>query len=315
MRVVAFAIVIAVAFIDVAMADTAAPWSVGVSDAKKTEANRLLEQGNALFLDKKFGDALVKYREAVAAWDHPAIRFNIVRCLIQLDRAVEAADNLKQALRYGAAPLEEAVYNEALAYEKLLAKQIGSVTIECKQRDVVISLDGQKLGACPMRQVHQLSPGKHQVLGTGTGLLARAIDVFVVGAETQDVGVSLATVPHGGGLTARSYGKAALYVGGGVLVAASGLGIYAWRSYRGQFPDHCTESPTGGAPLCDESGVSALDRSLRFGDVATIAGTVGAALAITGIVVLWRFPKPESTPTVTPTVTETGAGVAVFGTF
>lgn len=105
---------------------------MGVSETKKAEAGRLLEHGNALFLDKNYTAALAKYREAVAAWDHPAIRFNIVRCLIQLDRPVEAGENLQTTLRYGAAPLEDAVYTEALAYardpERVLSRSDYSAT-------------------------------------------------------------------------------------------------------------------------------------------------------------------------------------------
>jgi len=59
-----------------------------------------------------------------------------VRCLIQLDRAVEAAENLELALKYGAAPLEENVYAEAIAYQKLLANQVGEVAVKCEQPGV-----------------------------------------------------------------------------------------------------------------------------------------------------------------------------------
>ncbi len=89
------------------------PWADGVTDAQKAAARTRLDAGNARFLDKKYGEALEQYRQAVAIWDHPAIRFNMVRCLIQLERPVDAYDNLVLALTYGAAPLEEAVYLEA----------------------------------------------------------------------------------------------------------------------------------------------------------------------------------------------------------
>jgi hypothetical protein len=123
---------------------TPPPWSVGVSEAQKAQAGRLLERGNTLFLEKKYAEALTEYRAAVAAWDHPAIRFNIVRCLIQLDRPAEAAENLRSSLRYGPAPLEDAVYTEAIAYEKLLNKQVADLSIACKQRGVTVTLDGQR---------------------------------------------------------------------------------------------------------------------------------------------------------------------------
>ena len=291
-----------------------APWSVGVSEAKKAEANRLLEQGNTLFLEKKYSEALAKYRQAVGAWDHPAIRFNIVRCLIQLDRTVEAAENLQTTLKYGSAPLEDAVYTEALAYEKLLARQVGELTIACTQKGVEVTLDGQRIAACPARETRRLSPGKHQLLGTGGGLLPRAKEVVVIGGESQTVDVSLDAVPHGGGgVPARTYGKIALFTGGGLVVVAGGLGLWAWHSYHAQFPEHCVESMTGGAPLCDATGADRLDRSRLFGDLATVAAGVGAVAAIAGVVVLWRYPSAERRPVVT--ASPTSVGIAVGGTF
>lgn len=294
-----------------ARADTA-PWSAGVSEAKKAEANRLLERGNALFLDKKFADALVAYRQAIAAWDHPAIRFNIVRCLIQLDRPVEAAENLAIALRFGAAPLEASVYTEAIAYEKLLVKQVATVTIACTQPGVTITLDGQRVASCPATASQQLAPGRHQLLGTGDGLLARATDIVLAGGETRAVDVTLLPIPRSStGIGARTLGRVALYGGGGLLVVAGGLGVWAWRSYHAPFPDHCTESPDGGRPFCDPSGASDLDRARLVGNVATIVGGVGIAAAITGAIVLWRSPRAEHPVT----VTTSGTGVALGGSF
>src|SRR5258706_3322048 len=92
--------------------DATAPWSQGVSAEHKAAAKKLLEAGNVAFLERRYNEALDLYKRAVAEWDHPAIRFNIVRCLIQLDRPVDATENLEAALKYGATPLEDAVYAE-----------------------------------------------------------------------------------------------------------------------------------------------------------------------------------------------------------
>jgi Tfp pilus assembly protein PilF len=78
-----------------------APWSQGVSEEQKAKAKVLLDQGNALLIDKKYVEALDKYTEAVAQWDHPAIRFNMVRCQIQLGKNLEAYENLEKSLKYG----------------------------------------------------------------------------------------------------------------------------------------------------------------------------------------------------------------------
>src|SRR5215212_2355335 len=77
-----------------------APWSQGVSEDQKAKAKVALDQGNALLIDKKYVEALDKYTEAVGFWDHPAIRFNMVRCQIQLGKNLDAYENLEKALKY-----------------------------------------------------------------------------------------------------------------------------------------------------------------------------------------------------------------------
>lgn len=170
------------------------PWTAGVTAAQKAEAQHLLEAGNALFLERKYADALARYQQAVAAWDHPAIRFNIVRCLIQLDRPVEAADNLKRALAYGAAPLEDSVYAEALAYEKLLAAQVGELVVACTQPDVALTLDGAPLGTCPTTVTRRASPGVHQLVGTRAGFVPHTETIGVTGGRQVSARVELAPI-------------------------------------------------------------------------------------------------------------------------
>ena len=62
--------------------DAEKPWARGVSKERRAKAQALLERGNTAFLANRFKEALELYEEAVAAWDHPAIRFNAVRALV-----------------------------------------------------------------------------------------------------------------------------------------------------------------------------------------------------------------------------------------
>ena len=108
-----------------ARADTPEPpWSRGVTAEAKTAAQKLLAQGNELFLANKYKEALVQYEAAIAKWDHPAIRFNMVRAQVALDRPIEAYDNLQRALAFGAGPLEDSVFQEAQNYQRLLVRQV-----------------------------------------------------------------------------------------------------------------------------------------------------------------------------------------------
>lgn len=186
--VLGFVVVVLVAFGGVAGAQ---PWAQGVTDAQRAEAQKRLEEGNTLFLAQKYKGALEKYQAAVASWDHPAIRFNIVRCLIQLDRPVEASDNLQLALKYGADPLEAEVYSEALSYQKLLANQIADVEIGCAEAGAKVTLDGQALMTCPGKEKRRVVPGQHGIVATKEGFLPKQIEIVVVGGKLETVDVKL----------------------------------------------------------------------------------------------------------------------------
>ena len=168
-----------------------------MSATKKADAKALRAAGNALFLEHKYAEVLESYKQAIAEWDHPAIRFNIVRCLIQLDRAVEASENLDAALKYGATPLEDTVYAEAIAYQKLLANQTGELEVSCEQRGAVITLDGQPLAACPSHETRRIATGRHQLVGALTGFLTKTQDVVVVVVGSSHERAQVVLLPLG----------------------------------------------------------------------------------------------------------------------
>ena len=178
-------------------------WASGVSDARKQRARTLLDAGNALFVDNNYAEALATYRDALVAWDHPAIRFNVVRCLILLERPLEAWDNLELALRYGAEPLEPAVYEEAVSFRKQLAKQIGRIEITCEQVGVKLVLDGAPLATCPAREARRLLPGPHAVVGSLAGYLTKSLEVIVVGGDRATAEISLVRLSDAARVTRR----------------------------------------------------------------------------------------------------------------
>jgi hypothetical protein len=161
------------------------PWTVGVSAEQKSAARSLLDAGNELFLARKYGEALESYRSAVKTWNHPAIRFNIVRCLVQLEKPLEAYTELELALAYGAAPFDESIYSEALGYQKLLAGQIGELEVSCKQDGLTLTLDGQALPACPGTHKRRVLPGQHQIVGTKSGFVTKTVELVVLGSKHE----------------------------------------------------------------------------------------------------------------------------------
>ena len=297
------------------------PWAIGVTDAKKAEAKTFLDAGNALFLDKKYAEALEQYKSAVAAWDHPAIRFNIVRCLIQLDRPVDASDNLKLALKYGADPLEEAVYTEALSYEKLLANQIGDLRVECQQPGVKVTLDGQPLATCPAKEMRRVVPGPHQVVATKAGLMTRTVEVVVLGGRSQDVPVNLETLARGARIEHRwstwipwvVFGSGFAIAGVGAVVdlnAVANMDSYDRTIAQNCSMMACLETDPKIAGVRDLKSKAELRSAIGISVMV-----VGAATVATGAVMLYlnrgRTVYPESIEKLTPTVTPMPGGAAL----
>jgi tetratricopeptide (TPR) repeat protein len=287
-----------------AVADDAQPWAVGVTDDQKARARVLLDQGNALFVDNKFPEALRAYGDAIEFWDHPAIRFNMVRALIQLDRHLEASRNLEKALAYGAAPLEDAVYKEAIAYRKLLADRIGTLEIECTQRDVAITVDGKDFVTCPTKQAIRVEPGNHFVVGTKAGLLTNTTKVTVFGGKTEHLKLTLDPLGANAKVVHRwpSYVPWVAFGAGAALIGAGGLlqlnASQQIETYNTKIDATCT---LGCAPGEVDPAVDDIRKSAeRKGVIAASLIVAGGAGIVTGAVLMYlnrgRTVYPEIAP-------------------
>src|SRR5262249_53600786 len=138
------------------------PWSVGVSPEQQTEALRLLDAGNALFGQHLYAQALASYRQAVATWDHPRIRFNMAVALIELDQPLAAYKEIEGSLRFGAAPFEAGFHEQALTYRKLLLGQLAQLRVICREPDAQVVLDGESWFAGPRGLTRVLTAGRDQ---------------------------------------------------------------------------------------------------------------------------------------------------------
>jgi len=147
------------------------PWAAGVAKSDQDAALELYIAGNREFAESRFAQALTMYKQALQHWDHPGIRFNAAVCLINLDQPLEARENLERSLAYGEPPLGAAAYAQGLTYRKLLAAQLGRLTITCQQPGTQVSLDGKVVFTGPGSIEQIVLPGEHQVVATKPGLL------------------------------------------------------------------------------------------------------------------------------------------------
>lgn len=306
-----------------ATADDAQPWATGVSEERKAAAQKLLEAGNLQFVEKKYTEALARYTEAISQWDHPAIRFNVVRCLIQLERYVEADENLQKALKYGAAPLEDNVYREAQSYQKLLGQQVVQLDIACKQAGVKLTLDGEALGACPTTVSRRVRAGRHQVVGVKQGFMTKTDDLVLVGGEQKAVDVALIPLERAARIEHRwpTWVPWVVFVGGLTVGGIGGLVQLKASSDMKSFDRDVANNCDNG---CTEEELDPDTRDRR--DLANLESTigisvisVGAAAAVTGGVLLYlnrgRTVYPNERRQVGIVPTAGGAAVTFGGRF
>lgn len=152
-------------------AGNARSWAEGVSESEQAVAFEFYSAGNREFVEMRYSQALAKYREAIRHWDHPAIRFNMAICLINLDQIVEARDNLERSLAHGVAALGADAHAQALTQRMLLDGKLARLTLDCPEPDEEVMIDGKLVFKGPGTVEQFLLPGEHQVVATKPGFL------------------------------------------------------------------------------------------------------------------------------------------------
>jgi len=273
-----------------ASADTR-PWAVGVSDADQARAKELFEQGNKLLDQGAFGDALKLYKDAIAIWPHPAIRYNIAVAQINLQRPIEAYRELEQALQYGAAALEADVFQQAVAYQRLLASQIVHLTIECVDPDTRITLDNNEQSVpCPGATTLLILPGGHRLIASKSGSLPKTIDLAPRGGDSPRERIDLMTLTEATVTRHRwSRWKPWVVIGAGAAIAGVGLGfeLQAAATYRSY--DRAVDTLCGSMPCSNLPPVvaEAYDDGRRQNRIAIGLFAAGGTTIAAGAVLLW----------------------------
>lgn len=212
----------------VPQADASRPWAAGVPASEQALAIQMYAAGNREFSESRFTQALASYREAIRHWDHPAIRFNMAVCLINLDQPLDAHDNLERALAHGEPPLGPDAYGQALTYRKLLAGQLGRLTISCRQPGMRISVDGKPLFTGPGTIDQVVMPGDHQVVATQAGFLTDSKTLVAVAGKVASYEVHSIAIATGPVMVRRwPVWQPWVVLAGGAALAAAGAWSYS----------------------------------------------------------------------------------------
>lgn len=165
--------------------DEAQPWAKGVPEKERSIAFELYEEGNREFIQGRYPQALVRYREAIQHWEHPAIRYNIAVCLINLGRPVEARNNLERGMAYGPEVLGADVYAQGEAYRTRLDAQLARLTLDCPEPGEEVMIDGQLVFTGPGVVATFLMPGEHNIVATKPGFLPATRKVVLVAGQSM----------------------------------------------------------------------------------------------------------------------------------
>ena len=136
------------------------PWAAGVGAEIKRRRSISITRAR-----RRSATATIRMRSRLTPArspipDHPAIRYNIAVCLpINLDRPVEALDNLEHAMRFGPAPLGPDLWRQAQMSQKLLAARVAEIEVTAEP-GATVSLDGKPLGGPSQRVL----TGDHQIV-------------------------------------------------------------------------------------------------------------------------------------------------------
>ena len=163
------------------------PWGKGVALAAQQRARDLYQRGNQLFATGTYAGAAELYEGALAAWAHPAIRYNLGVCLIELDQPVRAFRNLQRGMAFGVEPLGDARFMKGLEYLRRLRPRVAELTVVCARERGSLALDGRHLVRCAGRTVEILAPGRHEIVAREPGFPTTRQSVELAGGERETV--------------------------------------------------------------------------------------------------------------------------------
>ena len=287
------------------------PWAAGVTAENQKAALDLYNDGAKAFGDADYKDALATYTRALALWDHPAIRYNIAVCLINLDRPVEALDNLEHAMRFGAAPLGPDLWRQAQMNQKLLAARVAEIEVQ-SEPGAAVSLDGKPLDGASQRVL----TGDHQIVVEKPKYQTETRAIRLNPGEHVTIKIELKPVAVARTLHRRwSRWIPWSVLGGGVVVAAVGAPVYlaagsSLDRYDAAVTADCPHGCIAGTPAAKT--VMDLKSHADAQETAAISLFVaGGAIAATGFVMV-ILNQPHL---VTPVVGTDHVGLALSGRF
>ncbi|MCI0633288.1 MAG: CDC27 family protein [Actinobacteria bacterium] len=258
----------------------------------RRRAGAAFAEGDTLYEQGNWADALTKFDESYRIVPHIATKFNIAKCLEKLNRFTEA-DRAYAEVEAGEDPDLAAGAREARAR---IARQMGTIRVNVPP-DVEVTIDGNP---CPAPCEQRVPVGAHDVvIGTGVDATHQTVNIAAGDTKTVDRAtgqrMQFEDEEHargGGGPTEdEEAGISAstedvrldqVLLWGGVGLTAVGVGMTVIFGLRANSLEEEVSADRLSGPNPDdvESGESAA----TLANVGVVVLSVGVGLAATGFV-------------------------------
>jgi hypothetical protein len=262
-------------------------------------AEALFDEGISLMKIGAYDRACPKLEESQRLDPGGGTLLNLARCYEGQGRLATAWTRLHEALRVARREGRADRVDYAEKEIARLGERVPRVVVRVAERaeGLEVFVDDVKIGGAAWDAAQPVDPGAHIVRASAPGRRAFAVDVTVPERETRNVAIpplarassapegSLAPAPPDGAAQ-RTIGWTTGGFGAAALVAGGVLGLLALEANS----TADTLCP-GIAPCGDSRGIDASSRAHSFGTAATISLVGGAALVVTGIVLLATAPR------------------------
>lgn len=301
----------------------AQPASATPSPADVTEAKARFEKGANLFKADKFAEAIEEFRASYARVNSPNSHLYVARCLVKLNKLVEAyLEYEKVAAEAAGAGEKYAQTGETAKTERdeLNAKlAMVSVTVSTPEPGAKLTVGGTEVPQDRWGSPFPAMPGNVEVRLEAAGKPAATQSVSAAAGESKSATIAFAAPEtgdgqdggkKGGGMSGMRIGS---FVAAGVGVA--GFALFAIEGSASQSTYDQLKKDCGTSP-CPADRADDIDKGKSQQMLANIGlgiGAVGIAAGATLFVLSLRAKKTDTEPQTSLVVGPTSLGVR--GTF
>jgi hypothetical protein len=157
----------------------------------KTRAAAILNEGNALFEQKKYNAALGKYESAYRIFPSPKILFNIAEAHRELGHAEEASTYYERFLKEANVEPGSVIHQKVTQRLESLKTSASYLAFESEVSGVDVKIDGRSAGRTPFDHPVRVGAGTHEIEATMPGYEPYRENIEVTTGNTASVRLAL----------------------------------------------------------------------------------------------------------------------------